>query len=294
MREYTLHLTGDMTRYIWTINGKTLAESDVIRVRRGENVRFKLINDTMMHHPMHLHGHFFRVVNEQGEYSPLKHTVDVPPSGVRTIEFAADEEKDWFFHCHVLYHMKSGMHQIVSYEDSEPDADIKSIRHMLFHDHYYYWAQVTPLSQMMEGELNASNTRNTFRANWEYDWRDQFDSEITYERYFNRFWQVFAGTNVYHEDHEPFEAKGIAGVRYLLPFMINSSTWVDSDGDFRVSAEKEISITKRLSVFGEVEYDTASQFEWIAGASFMLTQRLSLYGQYHSDYGTGGGVQIRF
>ncbi|MGE0200119.1 MAG: multicopper oxidase domain-containing protein [Candidatus Melainabacteria bacterium] len=293
-REYTFHLTGDMTRYIWTINGKTMNESDAIRIRRGETVRFTLINDTMMHHPMHLHGHYFRVITEQRKYSALKHTVDVPPMGQRVIEFAADEEKDWFFHCHVLYHMVTGMHQIVSYEDSEPDADIQAMRHMLYHDPVYAWGTVNALSQMMEGNVTAVNTRNTLQAEWEYDWRDQFDTELTYERYFNRYFQVFGGANLYHENHAPIQARGIAGIRYLLPFMVASTVWVDSDGDFRVSARKEIPVTQRLSLFGRFEYDTASRFEWLAGGSFILTQALSVYGQYHSDYSAGAGIQVRF
>ena len=76
-RVVVLNLTGDMERYVWSINGMTLNENDKILIRKGENVTFVMNNKTMMHHPMHLHGHFFRVLNDQGEYSPLKHTVDV-------------------------------------------------------------------------------------------------------------------------------------------------------------------------------------------------------------------------
>ncbi|MGH7851126.1 MAG: multicopper oxidase family protein, partial [Thermodesulfobacteriota bacterium] len=112
-REFTLVLGGDMERYVWTINGKTLSADDTIMIRKGENVRFILENKTMMHHPMHLHGHFFRVLNGQGDYSPLKHTVDVVPGGKTVIEFAADQEKDWFFHCHILYHLAAGMARVV-------------------------------------------------------------------------------------------------------------------------------------------------------------------------------------
>ena len=88
-RKIELNLTGDMERYVWSINDEVLAEDNVIKIKRGENVRFVLTNKTMMHHPMHLHGHFFRVLNGQGEYSPLKHTVDVPPMGQRVIEFGS-------------------------------------------------------------------------------------------------------------------------------------------------------------------------------------------------------------
>ena len=86
-----------MERYTWSFDDKTLTEVDKIRINKGEIVRFNLINETMMHHPIHLHGHFFRVLNGQHDYAPLKHTVNVPSLETVTIEFAANEEKDWFF-----------------------------------------------------------------------------------------------------------------------------------------------------------------------------------------------------
>ncbi|HEX2862263.1 MAG TPA: multicopper oxidase domain-containing protein, partial [Lacunisphaera sp.] len=137
-RTITLRLTGDMERYVWHFNGKTLHEDPVIPVRRGENIRMVLINDSMMHHPIHLHGHFFRVINGQGERSPLKHTVDVPPMGRRVVEFEANEYKDWMLHCHVLYHMMSGMTRIVSYDDQghHHHPDLSGEHHGL-----YWWAE---------------------------------------------------------------------------------------------------------------------------------------------------------
>ena len=91
VREVRLTLDGDMERYVWSLNNTPLFASDSIKIERGENVRFIMINRTMMHHPMHLHGHFFRVVNGQGDHAPLKHTVDVPPMETTVIEFEADE-----------------------------------------------------------------------------------------------------------------------------------------------------------------------------------------------------------
>lgn len=102
-------LTGNMNRYVWTINNKTVSEADRVLINKGENVRIILFNNTMMRHPMHLHGHFFRVLNGQGEYSPLKNTLDIMPMETDTVEFAPTESGDWFFHCHILYHMMSGM-----------------------------------------------------------------------------------------------------------------------------------------------------------------------------------------
>ena len=86
-----LELSGDMERYTWYINGRPFSEDKHILVRENEVITFKLINTTMMHHPMHLHGHFFRVDMGQGAYAPLFHTVDVPPMETVTMEFHANE-----------------------------------------------------------------------------------------------------------------------------------------------------------------------------------------------------------
>lgn len=120
VRTIPMRLTGDMERYLWSINGRTFSQETTIPVKRGEVLRLEMANDTMMHHPMHLHGHFFRVIEGKGDRSPLKHTVDVPPMGRRTIEFEANESGDWLFHCHVLYHMDAGMMRVFSYNDQGP------------------------------------------------------------------------------------------------------------------------------------------------------------------------------
>ncbi len=291
VREIRLELTGDMERYVWSINGKTLNEADMIKIRRGENVRFVLVNKTMMHHPMHLHGHFFRVVNSYGDYSPLKHTVDVPPLGTQIIEFYANEEKDWFFHCHVLYHMKAGMARVVSYEGSELDPAIADIRPNLFKEHWYLWSDISLLTQMTEGMVVAADTRNTISASWEAGWDEDYEAEFTYERYFNRFLQAFAGVVLTdgEQDH-----RGIIGLRYLLPFMFKSTVWIDTEGEVRLALENEIQLTDRLYAFGEVQYDTESKEEWMVGSGYIINKHFSILGQYHSEYDFGIGLNIRY
>ncbi len=124
-RELRFELTGNMNRYVWTINNKTVSESDKILINAGENIRLILTNNSMMRHPMHLHGHFFRVVNGQGDYAPLKNVLDIMPMETDTLEFNASESYgDWYFHCHILYHMMSGMGRIFSYKDSPPNPQI--------------------------------------------------------------------------------------------------------------------------------------------------------------------------
>ena len=295
VREYKLVLQGDMERYVWSINGKVLSEADKILVRHGENVRFVLINKTMMHHPMHLHGHFFRMLNEHGEYSPLKHTVDVAPFSKRIIEFAANETKDWFFHCHVLYHMDAGMARVVHYEGSELSPDLVDIRQELYDDPWWVWSDATFLNNMTNGSLVVSNTRNILRADWEWDWINQheYDISLTYNRYFNRLIQAFAGINVTNEV-KPTLFEGIFGIRYLLPFNLDSNAWISTNGRFRISAGRSIDITDRFFIFGEAQYDTVLQEEWIVGGGFTLNKYFSLVIQQHSEYGTGAGMLIRF
>ena len=171
VREIRLTLDGDMERYVWFLNNKTLSESDVIRIRAGEVVRFIMINRTMMHHPMHLHGHFFRVINGQGDHAPLKHTVDVEPMSTTVIEFKANELGDWFFHCHLLYHMKSGMARVLHYDGYQPNPDVAAARSNLFKESWYAWGEAEALSNMTEGALSLSDTRNIFEAQWEVGWQ---------------------------------------------------------------------------------------------------------------------------
>lgn len=291
-REITLVLGGDMERYVWTINGKTLSASDTILIRKGENVRFILENKSMMHHPMHLHGHFFRVQNGQGDYAPLKHTVDVAPDGKTVIEFEADEEKDWFFHCHVLYHLAAGMARVVHYEGSVMDPDIAAIRHKLYEDPVYYWAEAALMSNMTEGFVTVANEKNTLNATWEYGWEDrEYEIVLTYSRYINRTISVFGGADLTNEDQND---RGVFGIQYLLPFLVDSTAWVDTEGDFRFVFDKEMQLTERVTAFGELQYDTDTKWEWKAGGTFMLGKNVSLIGQYYTEFGGGGGFLFRF
>ncbi len=112
-----IHLTGNMERYMWSFDGKKFSAvtDDPIRFAFNERVRVKLVNDTMMAHPIHLHGHFFELVNgANSDRQPLKHTVIVQPGGSAQFDLTADEPGDWAFHCHLLYHMHNGMFQVVT------------------------------------------------------------------------------------------------------------------------------------------------------------------------------------
>jgi CopA family copper-resistance protein len=107
--EITLHLTGNMERFIWGFDGKKFSEAGPIELKRGDRVRFMLINDTMMEHPIHLHGLWSELENGHGEFRPYKHTINVKPGEKVTYLVTADEPGRWAYHCHLLYHMESGM-----------------------------------------------------------------------------------------------------------------------------------------------------------------------------------------
>ena len=114
-RRIDIHLTGNMERFMWSMDGEKLSENpEPYRFARNERVRLRLINDTMMTHPMHLHGHFFELVNGHGSHQPSKHTVRVMPGGYVDLDLTADAPGDWAFHCHMLYHMHAGMMRVVT------------------------------------------------------------------------------------------------------------------------------------------------------------------------------------
>jgi CopA family copper-resistance protein len=122
-RMLEIHLTGNMERFMWSLDGKQLSENpEPYRFARNERVRMRLINDTMMTHPMHIHGHFWEIVNGHGAHQPLKHTVRVLPGGYIDLDLTADAPGDWAFHCHLLYHMHAGMMRVVKVRPLDGDA----------------------------------------------------------------------------------------------------------------------------------------------------------------------------
>ena len=113
-REIELHLTGQMTRYMWSFDGKTYSEAkEPIRFRYGERLRLTFVNDTMMEHPLHLHGMWMYLENGAGAYLPRKHTVIVKPAERLSVAITADAPGRWAFHCHLLLHMEAGMFRVV-------------------------------------------------------------------------------------------------------------------------------------------------------------------------------------
>lgn len=316
VKEVLLNLTGNMNRYIWSMNGVPLSEADKIKINSKEVTRVTFNNLTMMHHPMHLHGHFFRVINKNGDYSPLKHTVNVPPMQKVTIEFYGnngDEYGDWFFHCHILYHMMGGMARVVSYDTPRDPRmnEFPASKIIAETDKWYSWGLVDAASHTTGFNLMTSNIRNQFNASLEYGWNKNLESEFTYERYLHDYFRVFGGVNIENETRkslDQFKTTAVVGIRYLTPYLFNLDVRVDSDLRSRVSLGRSIMIFPKLSVFGYYEYqldlgivnnlplgkDFSSETVWSAGAEYFLSRNISLMGSYDNRFGAGGGLSVRF
>ncbi|MDG1871918.1 MAG: multicopper oxidase domain-containing protein [Flavobacterium sp.] len=316
VKEILLNLTGNMNRYIWSMNGVPLSEADKIKINSKEVTRVTFNNLTMMHHPMHLHGHFFRVINKNGDYSPLKHTVNVPPMQKVTIEFYGnngDEYGDWFFHCHILYHMMGGMARVVSYDTPRDPRmnEFPASKIIAETDKWYSWGLVDAASHTTGFNLMTSNIRNQFNASLEYGWNKNLESEFTYERYLHDYLRVFGGVNIENKTRnslDQFKTTAVVGIRYLTPYLFNLDVRIDNELRPRIALGRSIMIFPKLSIFGYYEYqldlgivnnlpvgkDFSSETVWSAGAEYFLSRNISLMGSYDNRFGAGGGLSVRF
>ncbi|MGY3054730.1 FtsP/CotA-like multicopper oxidase with cupredoxin domain [Pedobacter sp. UYEF25] len=302
IRTFQLYLTGSMLRYVWSINNKTLSEQDILSIKKGEKVRFVMHNTTMMEHPMHLHGHFFRVINGQGALSPLKHTVSVEPMKTVTIEFDANEEKDWFFHCHVLYHMNTGMARIVRYQDSPITPEIAKYRGnnpvLRESNHPFFWANTMILSQANYGMFNASNVRYSLNSDWRVSYDGRYEVTPRLERYLdNRFFlSAYLGGEFKNDNKGGAFVKGdeqnaFLGLRYLLPLFIQTDVRVSQRGKVRLEVGRnDIPITTRLRFGGTWNTDN----EYRLNTTYIIGKNLGISGNYDSDYGWGAGLRVMY
>ena len=322
LRNIHFNLTGNMWRYVWSMNGTVLSKADIIKIKKGETVRIHLHNTTMMHHPMHLHGHFFRVLNKQGEYSPLKHTVDVPPMKTITIEFAPDEKGDWMFHCHVLYHMKSGMSRVFR-NGEKRDSRLKNYpadMALNMDNHWHQWGEIKIMSNRGDLEAITSNTKNKITLEGTFSWMDDYynfhkntEWELSYERFTNDFFRFYAGAEAENtkegviEDIEDLEIIGKAGVRYLLPYFFEGDVNIDHKARFQIALEYELLIFPRTELFAEWEWTVDlglinplpedkiwdQKHEWSVGLSYMISKSFSFIGSYSNHFSYGAGLKIK-
>ena len=291
VREILLRLTGSMDGYRWSFNNQPLSVEDRILISHGERIRFVLKNETMMNHPMHLHGHFFRVITDEGDFSPIKHTVNVPSMETVVIEFDADEEKDWFFHCHNLYHMKAGMSRVVRYDDFQGDPNLPSTLGPVRSEDNRYWsfADLGLLSSKAELSAWRFNNRHQWSLDAEYDWDALYELEVDYAYRVDRFTLLYAGVDAEKHQGEA-ETLGVLGIRYLLPGMIESELRMDDEGDLRLELGAELRLSKHTEI--EWYWNTGQEY----GLEFIYepNKELTFVVSHEQDFGTGLGVELRF
>ena len=331
-KELKFNLTGNMNRYVWTLDNKTVSESDRILIKKGENLRIVLFNNSMMRHPMHLHGHDFRVLNGQGDYAPMKNIIDIMPMERDTIEFAASENGgDWFFHCHILYHMMSGMGRIFRYENSPVNPEMpnhKLAQRKLFSDDrmFHFMARVGIENNGSDGEAMFAQTRWKFSAMWHLGYHDMhgYESETMVGRYIGRMQWLYPYIGFdYHHKMEGEQAKNIfdfehspknifgseeknwfgqksnknnrhtiaAGIAYTLPMLFIADARVDGDGKFRFQLSREDVPITKRLRFTMM---INTDKEYMAGFRYIATKYFSLSTHYDSDMGLGAGITITY
>ena len=296
-RELTLKLTGDMIRYEWSFDGLDPREAEAIKVKEGETIRLRLVNNSMMHHPIHFHGHFFRLVDAADKdpaTSPLKHTVDVPPMSVRTIEFTADEgQGDWLIHCHLLYHHITGMVRtirVTGADGAEPPHPAAT--HAMATT--YAWGQAAFTNASATGYATIQSGRDNLYVRWEEGLRrgDGHEREISYQRYLDTRLSLVAGYRFGNLDGDrdgPF-----AGAAFRLPYFVDLGLTQQSGGETRAALAKSLQLTDRLSLDLSYRYGRRTHASTAADLRYLLTKDLSLTAGYSSDFGAGAGILIRF
>ena len=320
LKELKFDLTGNMNRYVWTLDNKTVSESDKILIKKGENVRIVLYNNSMMRHPMHLHGHDFRLLNGQGDYAPLKNIIDIMPMERDTLEFTANAYGDWFFHCHILYHMMSGMGRVFTYENQPANPEIpnpKLAQRKLFADDrmFHLMGRVGIESNGSDGEAMMANTRWKASTLWHLGYHDMhgYESETMIGRYLGRmqWWFPYIGFD-YHYKMEggPKNLFGneernwlgqssnknnrktvAAGIAYTLPMLFVADARVDGEGKFRFQFSREdVPVTRRLRFGMMINTDK----EYMLGLRYIATKYISISSHYDSDMGLGAGFTFTY
>lgn len=315
VKELKFELTGNMNRYVWSLDNKVVSETDKILIKKGENIRLILHNGSMMRHPMHLHGHDFRVLNGQGDYAPMKNIIDIMPMETDTLEFAATESGDWFFHCHILYHMMSGMGRVFSYENSPANPEIpnpKLAQRKLFADDraFHLMAENDFATNGNDGEVMLANTRWSIGTEWRLGYSDHhgYETETHIGRYIGKMqWLMpFVGFDWRYRKMEEGEmeknlfgqentkdkrAAASLGFEYTLPMLVKFQTEVFSDGKVRMQLMRnDIPVSKRLRM--SLMWNTDK--EYMAGLRYIVKRNFGITTHYDSDMGLGFGLNLNY
>ncbi|MBP7954488.1 MAG: multicopper oxidase domain-containing protein [Parabacteroides sp.] len=314
VKELTFTLTGNMNRYVWSIDNKVLSEVDKIPVKKGEILRITLINNSMMRHPMHLHGFDFRVLNSHGVQAPLKNVIDIMPMEKDTIEFAANTEGDWFFHCHILYHMMAGMNRVFEvgdYQNPElPDKEYAYKKLQRESNQLHLMAENDFATNGNDGQVMLQNARWSFGTEWRLGYNDKhgYETETHIGRYIGKmqWFMPFVGFDWRYREFGSHEieknifgqkntknnrAKVSAGFVYTLPMLIDFQAEVYTDGIVRLQLRREdIPLTQRLRGAFSVNTDK----EYMGGLKYILTKNTALSTHYDSDMGWGFGLTLTY
>ncbi|MBK8444502.1 MAG: multicopper oxidase domain-containing protein [Sphingobacteriales bacterium] len=315
LREFKFELTGNMNRYVWSLNNKVLYESDKILIKKGEIVRIILYNNSMMRHPMHLHGHDFRILNGKGEYAPLKNVLDIMPMESDTIEFEANLDGDWFFHCHILYHMMAGMNRVFSYENQPintllPDKTWAYKQLQRESNRLHFMAQNDFASNGNDGMEMIQNTRWSFGTEWRlgYNRMHGYESETHIGRYIGKMqwlmpfvgfdWRYRQITQNEFEENlfgqkntKDNRTQFSIGIAYTLPMLVILQTELYHDGNLRIQLKREdIPVSERLRAAFMVNSDQ----EYMVGLSYILTKNSGFRAHFDSDMGFGLGLVLNY
>jgi hypothetical protein len=289
LRTINFTLNGNMENYIWSINGIPLGPKTFIKIKKGQRVRFVMNNTTMMNHPMHLHGHFFRVMTSQGKHSVLKHTVNVAPLEQTVIEFDANEEKDWFFHCHILYHMMGGMTRIVRYENDPADKELEKARE---ESEEFNFANAYFLRSKNLINSNYARTESSFFSSYysyDFDIIGNYDTDIEGEvhvsRLLTRYLSPYIGAKTEGEMGR-FKSTLTTGFTWVLPLNISIDLKYQPDFEkkFELEFENEIQLTSKL----QLNFEYSSTRNYYTELEYRKTKNLSLTGNYNRSYDSWG------
>ncbi|NCI48458.1 multicopper oxidase domain-containing protein [Sediminibacterium roseum] len=314
VKELRFTLTGNMNRYVWSMDNRVLDETDKIPVKKGEILRITLFNNSMMRHPMHLHGFDFRLLNGQGERAPLKNIIDIMPMETDTIEFLADTEGDWFFHCHILYHMMSGMNRVLAVGDYQnPNLPDKARAYRMLQresNMAHVMAQNDFATNGNDGELMLMNTRFNLGTEWRLGYNNMhgYEVETHLGRYIGKMqWLMpFVGfdwryrkmgideheKNLFGQTNNKDNRSAVSlGVMYTLPMLVNFQAEVYHDGIVRLSLMREdIPVSKRLRGGFMVNTDR----EYMVDLRYVVNRNIGVRTHYDSDMGFGVGLALNY
>ncbi|WP_286710353.1 MULTISPECIES: multicopper oxidase family protein [Sphingobacterium] len=314
IRDLKFTLTGNMSRYVWSMDNKILSETDKIPVKKGEVLRITIYNNSMMRHPIHLHGFDFRLLNGKGSKAPLKNVVDIMPMETDTIEFLANEEGDWFFHCHILYHMMAGMNRVFAVDDYKnpylPDK-AKAYKELQMESNMtHFMAQNDFATNGNDGQAMFQNARWQLGSEWRLGYNDMhgYEVETHLGRYFGKmqWFMPFVGfdyryrrmgedeheKNIFGQANKKDSRKALSlGFMYTLPMLVNFQAEVYHDGIVRLQLMREdIPIARRI----RGDFMVNSDLEYMAGLNYVITKNMAFRTHYDSDMGFGVGLSLNY